>query len=112
MLLRTSLLRPALGFVTVAALLAGCSGEAGVGEDVLDRGELEQNIEEQLAEQFPDAPEPIIECPDELEPEVGATTECELSVDGDDAVYPVAVEVTSAEDGEAKFDIEVGENPL
>ena len=104
-------LRSLLGLVAAGTLVLGCSGEVSVGEDTIDRSELEEQIAAQLAEEFPDAPDPIIECPDDLDAEEGATTECDLSVEGEDAVYPVAVEVTSAEDGEATFDIEVGETP-
>lgn len=110
MLQRTTV-RSLVGVVTAGTFLLGCSGEVSVGEDTIDRSELEENIAVQLAEQFPDAPDPIIECPDDLEAEEGATTECDLSVEGEDAVYPVAVQITSVEDGEATFDIEVGETP-
>ena len=97
-----------VGAVLLVAAAAGCSG--GGGENLIAQEDLEQEVATQLAAAV-DQPEPNISCPGDLEAEVGATTECELSVDGDDAVYPVTVEVTSAEDGDAEFEIEVGETP-
>lgn len=100
--------RPAL--VAIALVLAAaCSG--GVGEEQVAEADVEQEVSEQLGEEVGGAP-PDIDCPDDLAAEVGASMECVLSVEGDDARYPVAVEVTSAEDGDATFDVEVLDEPI
>ena len=103
-----SLLLPAGGLLAACALLVGCSGEVSVGGGSIDRAQMEADIATQLAAEVPDAPTPTISCPDAIDATVGATGQCELSVDGDEAVFPVAVEVTSVEGSEATFDIEVG----
>ena len=88
----------------VALVTAACGGGA------IDESELEASVAEQLAAET-GQPEPNIDCPGDLEAEVGATTECDLSVDGDDAVYPVAVEVTSVEGDQVNYKVEVGDAP-
>jgi hypothetical protein len=80
------------------------------GSNVVPEADVESSVAEQLAAQT-DQPEPNIDCPGDLEAEVGATMECDLTVDGDDAVYPVTVEVTSLEDGKANYNVEVGDAP-
>lgn len=83
---------------------------AACGASVVEESDVESSVAEQLAAQT-DQPEPNIDCPGDLKAEVGATMECDLTVDGDDAVYPVTVEVTSLEDGKANYNVEVGEAP-
>jgi hypothetical protein len=100
-------IRPVVLAVAAGALLLGCSS----GEKTIDRAELEQEVSTQLAAQLPDAPTPIIACPGDLDAKVGAKTDCELTVEGDDAVYPVHVQVTSVKGDTAHFDIEVAEQP-
>ena len=87
-----------------AVALAAC------GSNAIDEAELEASVATQLAAETGQA-EPNIDCPGDLPAEVGAQTECELTVDGDDAVYPVAVEVTAVEDGTASYNVEVGDAP-
>ena len=94
-----------IGLVATTTALSAC------GQSEISEAELEATVATQLAEEV-DQPEPNIDCPGPLAAEVGATTECELSVDGDDAVYPVAVEVTSIDGDSANFDIEVGTEPI
>ena len=86
-----------------AALLAGCSGGGSI-----DQAEMETNISDQLAAQFPDAGVPIISCPSDVAAEVGTTFECELTVEGDDTVLPVIGTVDTVEDGVATYSVEVG----
>ena len=83
---------------------------AACGAGAIDESEVESSVATQLAEET-GQPEPNIDCPGDLDAEVGATMECDLTVDGDDAVYPVEVKVTSVEDGTANYSVEVGEAP-
>ncbi|HUR49849.1 MAG TPA: DUF4333 domain-containing protein [Acidimicrobiales bacterium] len=84
-------------------LVASACGAGAVKES-----DVESAVAAQLAEET-DQPEPDVDCPDDLKAEVGATMECDLTVEGDDAVYPVTVKVTSIEDGKANYSVEVGE---
>lgn len=95
----------------ITGLLALAFGVAGCGAGAIDETELEAAVASQLAAET-GQDEPNIDCPGDLDAEVGAETECELSVDGDDAVYPVAVEVTAVEDGTASYKVEVGDEPI
>lgn len=94
-------------WVIAVPLLTACS--ASVGQATLDGDETEESIASQLAEMFPDAPTPIITCPQEIPAEAGATFECELTVEGDDAVLPVYGRIDSLDDGKARYSIEVGQ---
>ena len=87
-----------------ALVLAAC------GAGAIEESEVEASVATQLAEET-DQPEPDIDCPGDLDAEVGATMECDLTVEGDDDVYPVTVEVTSVEDGRANYSVEVGDAP-
>lgn len=92
----------------IALVAGGLLALAGCGAGAIDQADLEANISEQLAEETGEAA-PDISCPGDLKAEVGATTECQLSVEGDDTTFPVAVEVTKVEDGVASYSVEVGE---
>ncbi|MEA2447496.1 MAG: hypothetical protein QOK47_1133 [Actinomycetota bacterium] len=96
--------RRSAAFVLVAALLGSCGGNA------VAQAEVEKQAAKQLAAAV-GQDEPNISCPGDLKAEVGTKMECDLSVEGDDAVYPVFIEVTGLNDGNAEFDIEVGETP-
>lgn len=96
-------------FVVVALAALSLVGVA-CGAGAIEESEVEASVATQLAEET-GQPEPNIDCPGDLDAEVGATMECDLTVDGDDAVYPVTVEVTSVEDGTANYSVEVGEAP-
>jgi hypothetical protein len=100
-------IRHAALVAAAGTLLLGCSA----GDPIIDQADLEHEVQTQLATEVPDAPTPDIACPGDLEAEVGAEIDCELSVAGDDSVYPVHVVVKSAKDGTAHFDIEVGDTP-
>lgn len=92
-------------------MLAGLTLVAtACGAGAVEEADVESSVAKQLAAET-DQPEPNIDCPGDLDAEVGATMECDLTVDGDDAVYPVTVEVTSIEDGKANYSVEVGEAP-
>lgn len=98
------IVRRAAGFMFVAALLVSCSA------NVIAQADVEEQAAKELAAKF-DQPEPNISCPGDLDAEVGAKIECDLSVDGDEDVYPVFIEVTRLNDGIADFDLKVGETP-
>lgn len=101
--------KPVPRFVLIA--LAGvCLAAAACGAGAIDEAELETTVAAQLGEEAGQPP-PDIDCPGDLDAEVGATMECDLSVEGDSAVYPVTVKVTSVEDGKANYSVEVGESP-
>ena len=95
-----------------AALLTGCSGSIDVGSTTLDQEAVEEEAATQLAETVDNGVVPDISCPDDLDSEVGATMTCELTVEGDTDVYPVTIEVTAVEDGNASFDVQVGDDPI
>jgi hypothetical protein len=86
-------------------VLAGCGDDGSVSQ-----GDVEQQVAEQLAAQIGSDP-PDVSCPGDLDAEVGATMECDLSVEGDSAVYPVQLEVTSVEGDTVNFDIQVADEP-
>lgn len=93
--------------VGLAALALGaCSSENTIAE-----AEVEAAAATELAAAT-GQDEPNIDCPSDLDAEVGATMECELSVDGDPQVFPVTVTVESIEDGTANFSVEVGDAPI
>lgn len=91
----------------------GCSAEVGIGDNVISESDLEDEVAQQLAKQV-NQPEPDIDCPDGLKAEVGASTQCVLSVKGDSDRYAVTVTVNEVDEStkEAHFDIEVGNEPL
>lgn len=97
---------PVLG----ALVLAACSGARTV----------EPLAPEVVAEQIADALEaevgvrPVIACAEELEAEVGAEIECDLSTQGDpETIYPVTATVTAVdtETGQVDFDVAVADAP-
>ena len=98
---RRLLLTVLAGFTLVAA---------ACGAGAVKESDVETAVAAQLAEET-GQDEPNIDCPDDLDAEVGAEMECDLTVDGDDAVYPVTVKVTSIKDGTANYSVEVGESP-
>ncbi len=83
-------------------LLAGCSVSASIGE-----GELESNLEEQIASTNPDVSVESVDCADGLEGEVDATADCTVVIDG--AEYPVAITVTEVDGENVNFDYEITE---
>jgi len=94
--------------VLVGFASGGCSG----GDGDLDRAEMEAAIATQLAAEVGADEEPDIDCPEPIEAEVGATGTCHLQVDGEEARYEVAVEVTAIEDERASYSIEVADAPV
>ncbi|SEE75731.1 DUF4333 domain-containing protein [Ruania alba] len=94
---------------TVATLLlAGCSSSTAVSESDLET----QTAEELQAMAGEGAPLPTIDCPDDLDAEVGVTMDCVLSVDGEPDQYQVTLTVTSVDGTDVGWDIQVAETPM
>lgn len=95
----------ALALVTAPLLaLTGCSFTQSV-----DQSEVETQIADSLEEQVGQRPDSI-ECPGDLDSEVGATMRCTLT-EGDTKIG-VNVEVTDVEGNKASFDIKVDDEPM
>ncbi len=90
-----------------AFVLGACGGEVSIGDDSINKDELELESSRTLAKEFGEKPASV-ECPDDLKAEVDASETCEL-VDQRGNHYDMKVTVTSVDDdGNARFDIEVG----
>jgi hypothetical protein len=103
---RQSAMNIRIALISAAAVVAlgGCSGSVEIGGRVLSGDELETQITDKLEEQVGQRPASV-ECPDEVEVEVGAAFQCTLTAD-DGTTLPVNGTVTDEEGG---FEIEVGE---
>lgn len=115
------------GFVAAASLtLAACNRNAGVSADhgeisanigplVVDKDELASEVQAQLKKKLGE--QTTVNCPQDLDPEVGATTTCTMS--GSKGTYDVTVTVTEVEwtgsgnfgVGNAHFDTQVADTP-
>ena len=95
---------------TVASALAAVAPAACStgGPATVDAGRVETEISTALTAEVGFPPDEV-SCPDDLEAEPGATTRCEVTVDG--ASLGARVEVTSVEGDVAEFDIQVDEEP-
>ncbi|GAA1240572.1 DUF4333 domain-containing protein [Prauserella halophila] len=94
----------ALSVLGLAAFgLTGCSAQ-------VESDELEKQVKSSLEESTGNEAKGV-ECPDDLEAETGATTRCTLTA-MDGTRLGVSVEVTSVEDSQAKFEIEVDDAPM
>ncbi|HMU27154.1 MAG TPA: DUF4333 domain-containing protein [Solirubrobacterales bacterium] len=90
-----------------AFALSACEKEVSIGDNTIDRDELELESSRTLTKQYGEKPASI-DCPDDLKAEVDATETCEL-VDQSGNHYDMKVTVTSVDDdGNAKFNIKVG----
>ena len=74
----------------------------------VDRDAVAAQISNQLAEQVGETPDSV-ECPDDLDAQVGATLTCVLTHQGES--YDVDVTVTAVEGDNVSFDIEVAGQP-
>ena len=83
-------------------LLAGCS-------TAVSQSDVEETTADQLEQQVGERPN--IECPDDLEGEVGAEMTCVLSADGPEE-FEVYLTVTDVDGSEIFFDIQVAEQPM
>lgn len=93
----------ALPLLAGLLLLAGCAGNAVPQSDVEDTtaDELERLVGER----------PDIECPGNLEAEVGTEMTCVAALESEPDEYEVYLVVTEVDNGNAYFDIEVAEQP-
>ncbi len=80
-------------------LLSAC------GEDTLAEKDLENEVKSVLTQQIGQAPKEI-DCPGDLKAEKGEKMTCTLVAD-DGSKVDTEVTVTSAEDGKAKFNVQV-----
>ena len=87
----------AVAVAVLALAVSACSASVSIGGSI-DEAELEQQVAEQLAATVDNGVVPSIDCPGGLDAEVGATTTCDLTVEGDDATYRANVEVTAVDD--------------
>ena len=95
---------PRLAAVPVLLVgLASCGTGAVAAEDVAEQAEVA--LEERIGTR------PEISCPDDLEAEVGTETRCTLTAGGDPTEFGVTITVTSVEDENVAFDVEVDQEP-
>jgi Domain of unknown function (DUF4333) len=83
--------------------LAACGTSPLPAEDVAEKAE--DALEEQIGAR------PEISCPDDLEAEVGTEMRCTLTAGGDPTEFGVTITVTSVEDENVNFDVEVDDAP-
>ena len=89
--------------VAVAGLLAsGCSFSASVGGGTVAADDVEAAIVEQLGAQFPVE---SADCPNDLDPEVGATTVCTMVSEGKS--FEVTATVDAVEGEDVSYTVEV-----
>ncbi len=96
--------RPLLALPVLLAL-AACGAGTVPAEEVTGRAE------EALGEQVGDDLRLDVACPGDLPAEVGAEMSCTLTAGDDPEEHEVTVRVTAVEDGKARFDIEVADQP-
>ncbi len=100
-------IRCPVSLAALTATAAACSFSAGTGVSV-DKDELAKAIAAQYFEQVGRAPESV-ECPDDLEGDVGATMRCTLDADG--LTYGVEVNVTEVKGTDVIFDLALDDQP-
>jgi hypothetical protein len=90
-----------------------CSAEIIVGDNAITQADLDQKVAQQRANRR-NQPELDIDGPDALKAELGASTECVLSVEGEPDRYAVTVTVKEVNEDtkKAHLDIEVAKEPL
>ena len=93
----------------LAVALLAVVGPVACGSTVLPADEVAAGAEDALEEEAGSRPE--VSCPEDVEAEVGAETRCLLTAEGLEGEYGVTVTVTSVEDGEAQFEVQVDEEP-
>ena len=93
----------------LAAALFLLAGLAACGTSPLPAEDVAEKAEDALEERIGSRPE--ISCPDDLEAEVGTETRCMLTAGDDPTEFGVTITVTSVEDGNVAFDVEVDQEP-
>ena len=92
--------RSAALLLPFAIALGACGGS---DDDVVDRAELEQEVQVKLTESVGEQA-PKATCPDELVAKAGSETRCYMDFP-ERKRLGITVKVKSAEEGNAKFDI-------
>lgn len=100
-----------IALVGGAAILSACSASVSVGGKSIDEAKLEEQVATQLQEQVGADEAPNIDCPGDLKAEVDKVMHCTLTTNDSEDEYDVRVTVTSVEGKNAKFDIEVADEP-
>jgi predicted secreted protein len=95
----------ALGAAALALTLGLASG---CGASSVNASDLEEQVSSELENQVGQAPDSV-DCPDDLDAEVGAEVRCTLN-DGDQS-YGVSVNVTEVDGTDVRFDIAVDDQP-
>ena len=95
-----------IGRMGVVAAIAAVA-LTGCGEDVLDEADVEAEVKKALTEEVGQEPKRI-DCPGDLDAKVGEKMRCTLIAE-DDSEVDVDITVTEVKDGNAKYDIEVGQ---
>jgi hypothetical protein len=85
-------------------------GVVGCGSSVLTAEAVADGAADALEEEVGIRPE--VSCPDDLDAEVGAEARCTLTAPGDPTEYGVTVTVTSVDGDDARFDVQVDDEPL
>lgn len=93
-------MRSAALTAALACIVTGCS--VSVGES-----EVEDNLQQQIADANPDISVDGVDCPGGLDGEVDATLDCTTTIDGVD--YPVTLTVTEVDGSDIAFDYEIKE---
>jgi hypothetical protein len=88
------------GPAALVLLVAACGGDATVSQDT-----LEQEVRTSLTQEVGQEPAEV-DCPDDLDAEVGATTRCTITAD-DGTRIGSTVRVTEIEGDTARFHIQV-----
>ncbi|HEY4630897.1 MAG TPA: DUF4333 domain-containing protein, partial [Blastococcus sp.] len=96
---------PQLAIVPVLLVgLSACGGTATLSSD-----EVATKAEDALEKQVGTRPD--ISCPEDVKAEVGATTRCTLTAGDDPTEYGVSIKVKEVDGSNAKFDIQVDDQP-
>ncbi len=103
---RPTLLR---GTAVLAGALFAVACSSGPGS--VKRAEVEKDAATELAAAVKSSVKPNISCPHDLTAKVGEKMDCQLSVTGDPAHYPVHVTVTSISGSRAHMTFEVAQSP-
>lgn len=96
-----TLLRPVLLAVAGTALLASCSSST----PAVSQSQVEDKVATQLEEQVGQAPDSV-DCPGDLEGEVGTTMQCTLTAGSDTLGVTVEVEEVDGDDVNFTFEVD------
>jgi hypothetical protein len=100
----------ALAASCAGLLLAGCSAQVSVNSNpTVDKANLEQGITDTLTQQVGRKPDSVT-CPGPLKAQAGQSVRCVLV--GDGTRYGVTATVTSYQNGKAKYDVKVDQQPM